>query len=83
MLIKIVGIQPQSYTLDNGYSFTGEKIHAIDLDTKSEGQLGDQVMTFKLESTSPLTSIPLSIGEQYNIYFNQKGKPDFISPFKA
>lgn len=83
MLIKIVGIQPQSYTLDNGYSFTGEKVHAIDLDTKSDGQLGDQVMNFKLDSMSPLTSIPLKIGEQYNIYFNQKGKPDFISPVKA
>lgn len=80
MLIKIVGIQPQSYTLENGYSFTGEKVHAIDMDTKSDGQLGDQVITFKLDSTSPLTSVPLTIGGVYNIYFTQKGKPDYLAP---
>ena len=79
MQIKLVGIQPQDYTLDSGYSFTGVKVHAIDLETKSDGQLGDQVMVFKIDSVSPLAAIPLTVGKQYNVYFNQKGKLDFIS----
>ena len=32
MLMKIVGVQEQDYKMDNGYSFKGKKIHAIDLD---------------------------------------------------
>lgn len=83
MKIKITGVQPQSYTLDNGYSFTGEKIHAIDLDTKCDGQIGNQVMTFKLDSDSPLTSVPLVVGNEYTIYFTPKGKPDYLAPYKA
>lgn len=83
MKIKITGVQPQSYTLDNGFSFTGEKVHAIDLDTKSDGQIGNQVMTFRLDSDSPLTSVPLIVGDDYTVYFTPKGKVDFLAPYKA
>ena len=83
MKIKITGVQPQSYTLDNGFSFTGQKVHAIDLDTKSDGQIGNQVMTFRLDSDSPLTSVPLIVGDDYTIYFTPKGKVDFLAPYKA
>lgn len=83
MQVRIVGIQPQSYTLESGYSFTGEKVHAIDLDTKSDGQIGDQVITFRLPSTSPLTAVPLTVGAEYTIYFTPKGQPDYLAPVKA
>lgn len=83
MKIKITGVQPQSYSLDNGFSFTGEKVHAIDLDTKSDGQIGNQVMTFRLDSDSPLTSVPLIVGEDYTVYFTPKGKVDFLAPYQA
>ncbi|MFQ6724595.1 MAG: hypothetical protein ACLRFE_04635 [Clostridia bacterium] len=82
MRVKIVGISPQSYTLDNGYSFTGNKYHCIDLDTVTTGQIGNIVTNFKISNTSPLSAIPVEVGKEYNIYFNQKGSPDYLAPIK-
>ena len=79
MLVQIVGIQPQSYTLDNGYSFTGDKVHCIDLETKADKQLGNQVMDFKISADSPLANVPLEIGVDYQLYFNKKGVVEFLA----
>lgn len=79
MLVKIVGIVPQSYTLDNGYSFTGDKVHCIDLETKADKQIGDQVMDFKIPADSHLAGVPLEIGEKYQLYFTKKGAVDFLA----
>lgn len=43
MKIRIVGVVPQDYTLDNGYSFKGQKVHCVDLETQVDGQLGYQL----------------------------------------
>lgn len=78
MLLKIVGVQPQDYTMDNGYSFKGNKIHVIDMETKVEGMLGNQVSDFKIPISSPLYAMPLSIGSVYRCYFDKKGRPEEI-----
>lgn len=82
MKVKVVGIVPQDYKLDNGYEFKGDKIHAIDLETAAPNQIGHQVMDFKIPADSPLASVPLQIGLEYNLYFNKKGKVDFLSEAK-
>lgn len=82
MKVKIVGIVPQDYTLDNGYSFKGQKIHAIDLETAVEGQLGNQCMDFKIAGDHPLASVPLKVGAEYNLYFTKKGQVDFLAEVK-
>lgn len=79
MKVKIVGIQPQDYTLDNGYSFKGDKVHVIDLETVKNGQIGNVVTTFRISADSPLSSVPLQIGEDYTVYFDQKGQLAFLS----
>lgn len=76
MLMKIVGVQEQDYKMDNGYSFKGKKIHAIDLDTKNQGQMGNIVTTFKVSAESPLYSTPIYIDSVYKCYFTQKGALD-------
>lgn len=81
MLIKIVGIQSQDYKLDNGYAFTGNKIHAVDMDSVPNGLDGHIVTTFKIAATSPLAAIPLKVGGEYTVYFNQKGALDFITEY--
>lgn len=78
MLMKIVGVQPQKYHLDNGYAFEGNKIHAIDLDTKPNGILGNIVTDFKIPVTSPLYAQPIDVGSVYKCYFTQKGELDFM-----
>lgn len=82
MKVKIVGVVPQDYTLDNGYAFKGQKIHAIDLETSVEGQLGHQVMDFKIAAEHPLASVPLKVGVEYNLYFTKKGQVDFLAEVK-
>lgn len=78
MKIKLVGVQPMNFTLDNGYHFEGERIHAIDLETVVPGQIGNQIMDFKIPSDSHLMNVPLEIGEEYTVYFTKKGAPDFL-----
>lgn len=80
MKVRIVGIQAQDYKLDNGYEFKGNKIHALDLDSKPDGLIGHLTMTMKIKASDPLSSVPLSVGDEYNVYFNQKGGVDFIAP---
>ena len=84
MKIKLVGIQPQDYKLDNGYSFKGNKLHAIDLDTVPTGQIGNQVInSIKIAEDSPLYSVPLEIGKTYTVYFTQKGQIDALIPLES
>lgn len=82
MKIRIVGVVPQSYTLDNGFSFNGQKIHAIDLETSVDGQIGHQVMDFRIAADSPLASVPLKVGTEYSLYFTKKGQVDFLAEVK-
>lgn len=80
MKIKIVGVVPQNFTLDNGYHFEGNKIHAIDLETRADGQIGNQVFDFKISKDSKLYGVPLHVGCDYALYFNKKKEADFLSP---
>ena len=79
MKVRIVGIQSQDYKLDNGYEFKGSKIHALDLDSQPDGLMGTLTMTMKIAAASPLASVPLAVGKEYNVYFNQKGGVDYIA----
>lgn len=83
MRVQIVGIVPQDYKLDNGYEFKGDKIHAIDLETKAPNQAGCQVMDFKIAADHPLANVPLKIDGVYAIYFDKKGRLDFIQEVKS
>ena len=81
MKIKLIGIQEQDYTLENGYSFKGKKLHAVDLDTIPAGQIGNQVINnIKIAEDSQLAAVPLEVGNTYTVYFNQYGKLDTIIP---
>lgn len=82
MKIKVVGIQVQDYKLDNGYTFKGRKLHAIDLSSETTGQVGNQVMNLKIADDCPLASVPIEIGNEYNVYFGPNGKLDEIFPSK-
>ena len=53
MLCKVVGVQKQDFTLDNGYHFAGRKVHAIDLERQADGLDGNTVTMFKLSNDIP------------------------------
>ena len=72
MLMQIVGVQPQDYRLDNGYSWKGLKIHAIDLDTKADGLLGNMIVNFKIGADHPQYNTPIQIGKKYKCFFDLK-----------
>lgn len=82
MQVKIVGIQQQDYQLDSGYSFKGQKVYAIDLDSACDDLVGNLVMDFKIPANSPMAAVPLTVNKVYTVYFNQKGKPDYLAESK-
>ena len=71
--MQLVGVQKQDYKLDNGYAFKGNKLHCVDLDSKTDGLQGNIVTTFKIADGSELAQIPLKIGAEYTVFFDQKG----------
>ncbi len=79
MTIKVVGIENQDYKLDNGYAFKGKKIHCVDLDSEKKGLVGNLTTVFKIADDSPLAVIPIEIGGEYTVFFNQKGALDYIT----
>ena len=75
MKIKVVGVQQQNFTLDNGYHFDGRKVHGIDLDKKPDGLVGNVVTQFKLSNEdTKLAMLMVEVGKTYNVYFEQDGK---------
>lgn len=81
MKIEIVGIQDQKYTLDNGYSFDGLKLHCLDLESSENNLVGKMTTTVKIPRNSPYIS-SLTIGMVCNVYFDQKGRVDLLQPVK-
>lgn len=83
MLVQIVGIQPMDFTFDKAdgskFTFKGDKVHCVDLETTGDRQMGHRVMDFKIPADSHLANIPLEIGGKYRLFFNKYGKPDFLA----
>ena len=82
MIIKIVGIEEQNFTFDDGKTYTGRKLHVIDREPAEGNMLGEKVSVIKLASTNRFYNLPLTVGEEYAVYFDQKGKVDFIGEVK-
>lgn len=80
MRFQIVGIELQDYTMDNGYSFKGKKLHCIDCDTEKPSLNGQMVTTLKISDDNPMANTVLTVGKDYTVYFDQKGKLVFIKP---
>lgn len=78
MLMQIVGVQPQDYTLDNGYSWKGLKVHAVDLESQTDGLYGNLTVTFKIGTNHPLYNTPIQIGKKYKCFFNLKKELDMM-----
>ena len=82
MKVKILGIQTQEYKLENGYHFKGRKLHLMCLDEKP-GLCGCEVDTVRLSDDSPLSNVHLTIGSEYNFYFDQRAHLDAIIPIES
>lgn len=74
MRCKVVGVQEQDFTLDNGYHFAGCKVHVLDLDKKPDGLTGHLTSTFKISKDSPYASTPILVGDIYSVFFEQDGR---------
>lgn len=82
MKVTLIGIEKQDYILDNGYSFKGFKLHCADLETIKDGLVGNQICNLKIPDGSPFDKVPLEIGTNYIVYFNQKGRLDYFKQDK-
>lgn len=80
MKVRIVGVQNQDYKMDNGYEFKGRKLHCVDVDTERNDLTGNLTLTMKIPDDSHLGAIPIEVGGEYTVYFNQKGGVDYLVP---
>lgn len=78
MKIKVIGIERKDYDFD-GIKFNGNYIHSAKVDEPKEGLVGDVVTTIKIPDGHKCSNIPLTVGETYTVYFDDKKKVDFIA----
>lgn len=82
MTIKIVGIENQNFTFDDGKTYSGKKLHVIVVDEHKDGLIGCPVSVVKISSTSEFFNVPLELDKLYTIFFDQKGKLAYIAAQK-
>ena len=79
MILQIVGVQRQDFKLDSGYEFHGIKVHCVDRGTQLAGLQGCQILDFKVPDGHPMSTIPIHLNKDYRVFFDQKGRLDFMS----
>jgi len=82
MLAKVVGVESQKFTLDNGYHFEGWKLYCIDLEEEKENLAGHTTVEVKVPVDHRDYNQPFEVGKEYVVYFTKKGKLDLIRPNK-
>lgn len=82
MLITLVGKQHMDFSLDDGTKLVGWKIHCIDKETQRSDLEGFQIFDKFLPDDSVGASVVKSakVGQDYNAYFNNKGKLEVLLP---
>lgn len=78
MKVKVVGLEKQEYTLEDGYSFKGTKIHFLDLSTVRNGLEGHQAKVCRIADESPLATFPLVVDGEYHFFFDDRKHLDYI-----
>ncbi len=79
MLVRVVGLLRQDFRLDNGFEFHGYKFQCLDESTQNKDLQGKMVLDFKVPDGHPLSDMPVHLGKVYKVYFDQKGRLDFMT----
>lgn len=75
MTIKVIGIKKVDYINKQGRHVEGSELHCSFPANNVDGLCVD-----KFYMTSGFPNLDkVKIGKEYNIYFNQYGKPDFLT----
>lgn len=78
MTIKIVGIENQNFTFDDGKTYTGKKLHVVVVDEHKDGLIGCPVSVVKINGSSEFYNVPLELDKLYVCFFDQKGKLAYL-----
>ena len=79
MIIKIVGIENQNFTFDDGKTYIGKKLHVVVVDEHKDGLIGCPVSVIKISGVSEFYNVPLELDKLYVCFFDQKGKLAYLA----
>ena len=82
MTVKIVGIENQNFTFDDGKTYCGKKLHCVVVDEHKDGLLGCPVSVVKVSDKSEFYNLPLELDKLYLCFFDQKGKLAYLAAQK-
>ena len=82
MIVKIVGIETQDFTFDDGKTYKGKKLHVVNVDEHKENLVGSPVSVIKIPATSPFYTVSIEPDKLYDIFFDQKGKVAYVAAHK-
>lgn len=82
MIVKIVGIETQDFTFDDGKTYRGKKLHVVNVDEHKNNLVGSPVSVIKISATSEFYTVPIEPDKLYNIFFDQKGKVAYLAAQK-
>ena len=81
MKVKLVGFQRQDYDMSaqNGPKFNGHVLQCVTVGEDKDGLTGELVKQIKLPDGHPCAMIPLELGKQYTVYFDDKKHLDYLA----
>ena len=78
MVVKIVGIETQDFTFDDGKTYKGKKLHVVNVDEHKENLVGSPVSVIKIPATNEYYTVPIDVDKLYTVFYDQKGKVAFL-----
>ena len=79
MKFLLVGLQTLDFKADNGDAVKGAKLHCLqDADTNDKYMIGQWAKSFFVKESISISGV--TVGKPVEIYFNEKGKVDFVKP---
>lgn len=83
MKIKVLGIENEKKWQIEGTElrFDGKYVFCEKIDEPRQNLVGNDIVTLKIDKTQPVFGVPLEVGKEYTVYYNDKKKVDFIAPY--
>lgn len=73
-MYKLIGIKDVSFTTQDGKVISGRSLFFVFDDPRTTGKACDKIFL----SDSKFAGLKIGVGDEFQIFYNKYGKPDYI-----
>ena len=79
MKVKLIGMEKKDFKFQDGKEYHGKDLHVMILDKGKPEITGNLTAVYKIKDEEPLSAVPLTVGKEYVVFFNDAKRLDYIS----